>query len=252
MSAVDILIEPFTVIDDYRVSDARVAARMVADALKAAPPANTEAELVAQTLAWCATLFGVDSARMVRPLPFGRWAVVTWRRDGVLAYAADYAEVSMAWLVGLNRAPLVVSRPRVAQPDGSNVRPISTKTYVGLPLLCQDQLVGIIEVAGDLKVDVDATVPRALPRLALVAQRIVHDPLLRLAPLVMPETVCQLDGGVAFGGEIVLSVNERRFVAAVSGALNVTSISAAAGLELRDALPIAAGLLARGLLSIGD
>src|SRR5690242_7017014 len=103
MSVVETLIEPFTVVDDYRVSavDTRPAERLVHDALPPAARANSESELVAQTLAWCATLFGVDSARMVRPLAFGRWAVVTWRQDGVLAYAADYAEVSMAWLVGL-------------------------------------------------------------------------------------------------------------------------------------------------------
>src|SRR6476469_4044754 len=112
MSAVEALIEPFTVIDDFRVSGTGVAERLVADALSTTPPANTEAELVAQTLAWCAAQFGVESARMVRPLPGGRWAIVTWRRNGVLAYAADHAEVSMAWLLGLNRAPLVVNRPR--------------------------------------------------------------------------------------------------------------------------------------------
>jgi GAF domain-containing protein len=250
MSAVETLIEPFTVVDDYRVRDTNVVEHVVADALTAVPPANTEAELVAQTLAWCAALFGVESARMVRPLPAGRWAIVTWRRNGVLAYAADHAEVSMAWLVGLNRAPLVVNRPRVAQLDGGNMRPISTKTYVGLPLMCQDQLIGVIEVAGDLKIDIDSAVQRAQPRLALVAQRIVHDPLLRPAPLVMPETRCALDGGMAFGGDIVLTPDEQRFLSALRGVMSVAAASAAAGLEVRDALPIAAGLVARGLVAI--
>jgi hypothetical protein len=116
--------------------------------------------------------------------------------------------------------------------------------------MCQDQLIGVIEVAGDLQVDVDNAMQRAQPRLALVAQRIVHDPLLRPAPLVMPETRCALDGGIAFGGEIVLTVEEQRFLSALSGVQSVAAVSAAADLELRDALPIAAGLVARGLVAI--
>lgn len=247
--AFDVLVEPFTVIDNGRLATATARAD---DIDRFPAPAHTEADLIAQSLAWCAGLFGVESSRLVRSLPSGGWAIVTWRRDGILAYAADYAEVAMTWMVGLARQPLIVNRPRVMQPDGGNVRPISAKTYVGVPIMCQDQLIGVVEIAGDLRVDVESTVAQALSRLTLVAQRIVHDPSLRPAPLVTPETRCALDGGVAFSDEMILTLDERRFLFALTGALTIAEISVASGIELRDALPVAAGLTNRGLLTIVD
>jgi hypothetical protein len=248
MSAIEAVIEPFTVLDDYRLVDPGASADVTPFPAQAA----NEAELIAQTLAWCAGQFGVESARLVRPLPTGRWAVLTWRGDGLLHYAADFAEIAMAWNVGLSRAPLIVNRPRVAQRDGASVRPIASKTYVGVPLLCQDQLVGVLEIAGDLKGDLEQRLARALPHLTLVAQRIVHDPALRPRPSVPPTARCALDGAAAFGADIALAPAELRLARALRGAMSLASLAAALNLELETTARIASGLAARGLLAITE
>lgn len=211
--------------------------------------AETQEEFIAQTLNWCAELFGANRARFIRPLESGAWIVYTRQNGAVLTHMADRAEIAMAYTVGLSKQPLVVTRPRVSKIDGSGLRPIALKSYIGIPIVCQDRLIGIIEFAGDVRSDMESALYSAAPRLANVGERLLFDPgLRRKRGTITPETIVVLSSGIWARGDIVITPEEFTYLALITGQMTVAAIAAAASLDLDQALTIADNLIERGLI----
>jgi GAF domain-containing protein len=215
-----------------------------------ADPASTQEGFIVETLAWCAEVFQARRVRFLRPRDAHGWTVYTRYGDSLSTHEADYAEAAMARTVGLGRQPLVVTRPRVSRPGTDNLRPISVSSYLGIPLICQDQLAGVIECAGGETSAVEAALRSALPHLDLAGQRLLFDPALRGVPEVTAGTQCVLGGGVRLGGTVTLSADELAFVSAIDGATTVAVAAAAASLTVDAARAMATSLIARGLLEV--
>lgn len=212
--------------------------------------AETQEEFIAQTLNWCAELFGASRARFIRPLETGAWIVYTRQNGAVLTHMADQAEIAMAYTVGLSRQPLVVTRPRISKIDGSGLRPIALKSYLGIPIVCQDRLIGVIEFAGDVRPDMESALYSAAPRLANVGERLLFDPgLRRKRGALTPDTSVALSGGVWARGNIVISPEEITFLAAITSPMTLAAIATAAGLDSDRALNLADDLIERGLIA---
>jgi GAF domain-containing protein len=212
--------------------------------------AETQEEFIAQTLNWCAELFGASRARFIRPLESGAWTVYTRQHDAVLTHMADQAEIAMAYTVGLSRQPLVVNRPRISKIDGSGLRPIALKSYLGIPIVCQDRLIGVIEFAGDVRPDMESAIYSAAPRLANVGERLLFDPgLRRKRGTLTPDTSVSISGGVWARGNVVISPEEMTFLAAITGPMSLAEIATTTGLSTDDALTLADELIERGLIA---
>ena len=215
--------------------------------------AKTQEEFIAQTLEWCSELFGASRARFIRPLESGPWVVYTRQKDkpSVLTHMADQAEIAMAYMVGLGKQPLVVTRPRISNSDGSGLRPIALKSYLGIPIVCQDRLVGVIEFAGDIRPDMESALYSAAPRLANVGERLLFDPALhRRREPVTPDTSVVLAGSVWSRGDVVINPEEMTFLAAIAGQTTIASVTSAANLDPGRAIAIAGELIDRGLIAI--
>jgi hypothetical protein len=214
--------------------------------------AETREEFITQTLNWCAELFGATRARFIRPLESGAWIVYTRQKDAasILTHMADQAEVAMAYTVGLGRQPLVVNRPRIARIDGSGLRPIALKTYLGIPVVCQDRLVGVVEFAGDVRTDVEAALYSAMPRLASAGERLLFDPGLDRRSTITSETRITLAGAVWARGDIVITAEEMTFLSAVTGPKTVAAVASVTDLDSDRAIALATDLTERGLIAI--
>ena len=212
--------------------------------------AETQEEFIAQTLNWCAELFGASRARFIRPLETGAWIVYTRQNESVLTHLADQAEIAMAYTVGLSRQPLVVTRPRISKIDGSGLRPIALKSYLGIPIVCQDRLIGVVEFAGDVRPDMESALYSAAPRLANVGERLLFDPgLRRKRGALTPETRVTFSSGVWARGDIVISPEEFTFLAAINGPTTLAAIATTASLDPDHALTLADALIERGLIA---
>jgi len=217
--------------------------------------ATTQEEFIAQTLAWCSELFGASRARFIRPLESGAWVVYTLQKEkeSILTHMADEAEIAMAYTVGLSKQPLVVSRPRIARIDGSGLRPIALKSYLGIPIVCQDRLVGVIEFAGDVRPDMESALYSAAPRLANVGERLLFDPgLQRRRAALAPDTSVTLAGAVWARGDIVLNPEELLFLSVITGPTTVAAITSAANLDPDRAIAMANELIDRGLIAVSS
>lgn len=217
--------------------------------------AETQEEFIAQTLGWCAELFGASRARFIRPLESGAWIVYTRQQEkaAVLTHLADHAEIAMAYTVGLSKQPLVVTRPRIAKLDGSGLRPIALKSYLGIPIVCQDRLIGVIEFAGDVRPDMESALYSAAPRLANVGERLLFDPgLRRRRAAITSATSVSLSGGVWARGDIVITPDEMTFLAAISGTMTVAAIASAANVAPDRALEMTNQLIERGLVAVSS
>jgi GAF domain-containing protein len=211
--------------------------------------APTPEAFIERTLAWCCDIFRASRARFVRPLESGAWIVYTRQREALTTHEGDAAEIAMAYTVGLARHPLVAMRPRVSRPNGSEVRPIALHAYVGVPVICQDRLVGVIELAGDVQPDVESALTTARPRLDNFGERLLFDPELWHRPPLEADSACVLDGAARCRGAVTLSAEELRLVAAMSGPTTVADAAAAAELDTERAVAIANGLQTRGIIA---
>jgi hypothetical protein len=213
--------------------------------------AATQEEFIAQTLTWCGDLFGASRARFIRPLESGAWIVYTRQQESVLTHMADQAEIAMAYTVGLSRQPLVVTRPRISRLDGSGLRPIALKSYLGIPIICQDRLVGVIEFAGDVRSDIEAALYSASTRLINAGERLIFDPSLRRTQgELSPETSVVLSGGIWARGDVVISPAEMPFLAAISGPMTLATIATTTGLDTEHIIALAEELIERGLIEV--
>jgi GAF domain-containing protein len=214
------------------------------------PPGSHAAQraFIADTLDWCASLFGTTRARFIRPLATGGWCVYTRQHDTLALHQADEAEAAMAWNVGLSRQPLLVTRPRVSRLDGSGLRPIALTSYLGIPLVVQDRLVGVIECAGDVRPDIESALYTALPRLAEAGARLLYDPALQRQPAIALDTRVALNSAVWTSDSFALSPAELALLAQLSEPATIALAATAAGLEPDEALGLIEGLLGRGLL----
>jgi GAF domain-containing protein len=214
--------------------------------------AETQEEFIARTLSWCAELFGASRARFIRPLESGVWLVYSRQKESVLTHVADYAEIAMAYTVGLGRQPLIVTRPRISRIDGSGLRPIALASYLGVPIVCQDRLVGVIEFAGETRPDMDSVLYSVAPRLANVGERLLFDPSLhRRRGLLTADATIALAGAVLARGNVVVTPEELLFLSVISGQMTVAAVAAASGVDLDRALLLADGLIERGLIAVG-
>jgi hypothetical protein len=213
-------------------------------------PAETQEEFIAQTLNWCGDLFGASRARFIRPLESGRWIVYTRQNESMLTHLADQAEIAMAYTVGLSRQPLVVTRPRISRIDGSGLRPIALKSYLGIPIVCQDRLVGVVEFAGDVRPDMDAALYSAAARLAKVGERLLFDPgLQRRRDVITTETRVVLSSGIWARGNVTIRAGEMPFLAAITERPTIAEIAAATGITPDQAIALAGELIERGLIA---
>lgn len=243
----------------YRATDASgtAALQFGADAslrttglLQGLTHSRTEQEIIQVTLTWCAELFRTPRARFVRRYPDGAWVVHSVVQGKLVGQAADRAEIAMAWSVGLTRQPLRVTRPRVTTFDGAGVRPIAVTNYLGIPVLCGDEFMGVIEAAGSVTPELDALLPLVQERLKTFAERLVHDPALRFDPAVDADTRCELSGGSQPALAINLSGQELMLLSALAGPTRLGDLAAETGLAVTDVLNIARGLVSRNLVSL--
>ena len=205
---------------------------------------------ISETLTWCADLFQTTRARFIRPLDVGTWIVYTRQKDTVTTHAADYAEIAMAYTVGLGRQPLAVTRPRISRADGGGLRPIALTSYLGIPVVCQDRLVGVVEFAGEVRADFEMALHEALPRLHSAGQRLLFDPALNARNEVTPETFCTLDAFVWTSNSVSMTGEEFAFVSQIIGPTTVFDAAFAADLDVEIAVGLARGLAERGVLAV--
>lgn len=207
--------------------------------------------LIQATLDECAATFGTQRARFLRHLANGTWQVYAIQQGKLTTHAADYAEASMAWAVALSRFPVRASRPRVSSPDGSNVRPIAVTTYFGIPVLCGDQIAGVIELGGQIDGDPGDHGEAMAERLAIFGTRLLHDPGLRTrGEQTEPACECRIAGGNWFSGQVELSDDEWTFLVALNGTESLTAIAERAGMDIAAAGVVAASLAARGIVEL--
>lgn len=200
-------------------------------------------------LTWCSQQFGTPRPRFVRLLTEDSWIVQTIVQDKIVVQPADWAEIAMTWTVGLSRRPLRVTRPRVSMVGTDGLRPIAVTNYIGIPVLCRDQLVGVIEMAGQILPDVELALARAEERLSRFAERLVHDASLRAEPLMTADTECELAGGFATVDRIVLAPEEWDFVIALDGPMRLADIAERAGIDEDRVSDVARSLVRRGLIA---
>lgn len=211
---------------------------------------ESESGLIATTLARCARRFGANAARFVRPAENGEWMVVTWMSESISVHPADAAEVAMAWMVALGRTRLLVARPRVSAIDAVSVRPISTRNYLGIPVLCRDRVLGVIEVAGELRSDVESAAAVAQSDIDRFALRLAYDHSLQPTSPIVEETVIDIGGGSWPEGEVTLAADELRFAATIAEPLTIAEVASSAELPIERALEIAEQLLRLGMIEV--
>jgi hypothetical protein len=209
-----------------------------------------ESDVIHEVLKLCASAFETDRARFIRQLSTGDWQVYSIQRDFLRTHQADYAEISMAWAVGLSRIPARLSRPRVTQPDGEGIRPIAVTSYVGIPVLCRDHFVGVIELAGNVKGDLERTIERLSGPLERFGNRLTHDPSLRATQLIDLDVECWLDGGCWSSGSIDLDADEWALLAAMDCPAPLRRVVDRLPFTSERSIDVVRSLVARGVVSV--
>lgn len=213
-------------------------------------PSISATDLILDILTRCATAFGTERARFLRQVHMAGWHVHTMQHGALTTHTADYAEIAMAWMVGLSRFPIRVTRPRVTLPDGSGVRPIAVTSYFGIPVLCQDHFVGVIELAGNVKGDLERTLGLIADDLARFGERMTHDPAARPPALVDLDTECRLDGGCWYAGTVSLDNDQWSVVSALKEPLFVRDLIQQVPLEAERIVDVVHSLTSLGLISV--
>lgn len=223
-----------------------------------APPRGTtdgdstkrQEALISETLSWCCERFGTPRARLVRPVDGGRWIVYTRQRDTLITHAADYAEIAMAYTVGLGRQPLVVTKPRVSHADGSNLRPIALTGYLGIPMICQDRLIGVVELSGEIRPDMERALFSAIPHLQSTAERLIFDPSYTRRATITRDSTIALSSAIWTTIEITLTDEDMRLLSIIDGSITIADAARAAELDDDRAVELAVSLVERGLIDV--
>jgi len=213
---------------------------------------SSEADLILDMLTRCTRAFETSRARFIRELPGREWQVHSIQhQDGpLISHYADHAEIAMAWAVGLSRFPMRVTRPRVTQPDGTGVRPISVSSYFGIPVLCGDHFVGVIELAGSISSELERTLEALRSDLQLFGNRMTHDPAIRATQHVAPECECWLDGGCWSRSSCEVTSDEWRLLAQLGEPAQLEVIADKLAMSGDDAVKLARSLLGKGLVTV--
>jgi hypothetical protein len=207
---------------------------------------------IAETLAWCCDLFGASHARFIRPMDDDQWIVYTRHKQTLITHVADWAEVAMAYTVGLGRHPFIARKPRISLSDGSNLRPIALASYVAIPVICQDRLVGVIEFAGEVRQDIESALASALPRLSEAAERMLFDPALNQRRHATATSRLALDSAIWPAGSVSLTSEELRLLALIDGQRTLNTIADTANVAIDQAVTLASNLAERGLVEVLD
>lgn len=211
---------------------------------------NADMPIILDALAQCAEAFGTERARFMRQGPDGEWIVHSLHQGSMTSHTADQAEVAMAWMVGLSRFPIRVTRPRVTQLDGSGTRPIAMTGYLGIPILCQNQFAGVIELAGSVTGDLERTLDRLGETLARLGYRLIHDPSVRAAQHVDLDVECGLAGGFWSPNEITLEEDEWAVLSVMGPSAPLHEIAARVPLPDDQLIEVIHSLVSRGLVSV--
>jgi len=211
---------------------------------------QTEQQIIQTTLVWAAEVFATPRARFVRRFPDGIWMVQSIVQGKLVSQPADRAEIAMAWTVGLSRHAVRVTRPRVTTFDGEGVRPIAVTNYLGIPIVCNDEFIGVIEVAGHVKPDVDLLLPVAQNRLSAFGERLLHDPTLRFEPYIDADTICELNAGAFVAGDNALNGRELFFLAALDQPTRLGDMAHSLASSEAEITELARALIGRGLISL--
>ena len=210
---------------------------------------SAEMPIIVDALRQCATMFGTQRARFMRQLPDGDWTVHTLHQGSATSHIADQAEIAMAWMVGLSRFPIRVTRPRVTQPDGSGVRPIALTSYLGIPVLCQNHFAGVIELAGSTKGDLERTLDLLSETLVCLGYRLTHDPAVRASQHIDLDVECGLDGGFWSPNEITLDAEEWAVLSVLGSPAVLRDVAASLSYPDGRLIDVVHSLVSRGLVS---
>lgn len=213
-------------------------------------PSSAETPIIVDTLRQCAATFGIERARFMRQLPAGEWVVHTLHQDSMTSHTADQAEIAMAWMVGLSRFPIRVTRPRVTQPDGSGIRPIAMTSYLGIPVLCQNRFAGVIELAGSFKGNLERTLDLLSETLVRLGYCLIHDPSIRGSQHIDLDVECGLDGGFWSPNEITLGAEEWTVLSAMGPPTVLRDVASTLPYSDGDLIDVVQGLVSRGLVSV--
>lgn len=211
---------------------------------------SPETPVIADALRQCAATFGIERARFMRQLPAGEWVVHTLHQNSITSHTADHAEIAMAWMVGLSRFPVRVTRPRVTQPDGSGIRPIAMTSYLGIPVLCQNHLAGVIELAGSAKGDLERTLDLLSEMIARVGYRLVHDPSILALQHIDLDVECELAGGFWSPNAIALDADQWTVVAALRSPMVLREVAARVSIPEEHLIDVVRYLVSCGLVSV--
>lgn len=207
--------------------------------------------LVLDVLRQCAATFGIPRVRFLRQNPAGDWIVHTMQQDTLITHTADYAESAMGWMVALSRFPLRVTRPRITSPGGEHVRPIAVTNYLGIPVLCSDQVVGVIELAGKIDGDPSHQVEAVSGIIADLGRRLMHDPEMQPCPVTLgPDTRCSLAGGKWGDVDIDLSPDVWTIASTISPGEQIAAIASRLDWPEETVISTVSELVAMGLIAV--
>ncbi len=210
---------------------------------------TSETSIIMDVLDQCATAFGIERARFTRQLVGGAWTVHTLQHGMVTSHTADQAEIAMAWMVGLSRFPIRVTRPRVAQPDGSGIRPIAISNYLGIPVVCQNHFAGVIELAGSIQGDLERALDRLGETLDRFGYRLTYDPSIRAQQHIDMDVECGLSGGFWNPNRINLTDDEWSVLAVMGAPAPLRDLSGKLSLTSEQLVEVTRSLVARGLIT---
>lgn len=211
---------------------------------------NADMPIIMDALTQCAAAFGTQRARFMRQSPDGEWVVHRLHQGSVTLHIADQAEVAMAWMVGLSCVPIRATRPRVTQPDGGGTRPISMSGYLGIPILCQNQFAGVIELAGSITDDLERTLDGLSETLTRLGYRLTHDPSIRAAQHVDLDVECGLDGGFWSPNAMMLEPDEWAVLSVMGSPASLREIAGRVSLPDDRLIDVIHALVSRGLVSV--
>lgn len=239
----DLPAQPATNLDDPLFSDYALSS------IRRKVP-NADMTVIVDALSRCSTAFGTDRARFMRQTAGDGWTVHTLHQGSVTSHPADQAEIAMAWLVGLSRSSVRVTRPRVILPDGGGVRPISTTSYLGVPVVCQNHFAGVIELSGSDVDDLDRVLGRLDDTLASLGYCLIHDPAIRAPRHIDLDAKCRLDGGFWSRSEVTLDADEWSVLSLVGSSTSLRDAVASLTLSEERLIDVVHSIVSRGLVSV--
>ncbi|HEX2281708.1 MAG TPA: hypothetical protein VHG52_08095, partial [Thermomicrobiales bacterium] len=117
------------------------------------------------------------------------------------------------------------------------------------PVLCRDLFVGVVELAGSIRGDLERTLDQLSPDLTAFGERLTHDPALRSPQLLDMDVECSISGGFWSKGDIEMTADEWMVLSAIGSRGTLRDVSRSVPLPEERLIDVTRGLVARGIAS---